>query len=150
MPTYISTTEADSYFASRLGNSDAWMAEIAQHLPALELASKLIDSQRFKGRVSTYSQELAWPRIGVCDSEGRPVPHFRVPDAVRYACAEWALALLQSPDGYQTKPAISRERIGESDVSFVSTIPDELPAKVRLLLTPYLDDSLNGTAIAPH
>lgn len=84
MSAYVSIEQAQEYFESRL-HAGAW-AEAAEpeKEKALIMAAKAIDRQPLRGRKMDPSQALAFPRY----------PDTEVPEAVKEACCEEALALL--------------------------------------------------------
>ena len=82
---YMTTEEAETYFAGRL-HAESWgETSDADKEKALRQATKEIDRQLLKGRKATDTQELAFPRH----------PDTEVPEAVKEACCEIALALLE-------------------------------------------------------
>jgi hypothetical protein len=81
---YVTTAEADQYFATRL-YADAWTgATELDKQKALETASRQIDRLPLKGRKTDTAQIMAFPRY----------PDTEVPQAVKDACCEQALFLL--------------------------------------------------------
>ena len=90
---YINLAEANEYFSTRL-HADAWAeASDADKDKALAMATKVIDRQLLKGRKATDTQELAFPRY----------PDTEVPEAVKEACCEEALALLERGNSQRRK-----------------------------------------------
>jgi hypothetical protein len=82
--SYCTTEYANEYFAGRL-HAERWgETSDADKEKALRQATKEIDRQLLKGRKATDTQELAFPRY----------PDTEVPEAVKEACCEIALALL--------------------------------------------------------
>ena len=85
---YCTKAEADTYFSGRL-NTDAWDdATDAEKDKALIQATRIIDQLNFKGTKTDDSQELQFPR----DDDTV------VPDDIKSACSEIALALLDGVD----------------------------------------------------
>lgn len=85
---YCTEAEANTYFSGRL-NTDAWDdATTAERSKALIQSTRIIDQLNFKGEKADESQELQFPRSG--DTE--------VPDDIKCACSEIALALLDGVD----------------------------------------------------
>jgi len=85
---YCTQAEADTYFAGRL-NADAWDdASSSDKDKALLNATRLIDRLNFRGKKNNDSQELQFPR-----NEDTVVP-----DDIKSACSEIALALLDGVD----------------------------------------------------
>jgi len=83
--SYIDLANANTYFAGRL-NAEAWTAATdADRGKALAMAAKIIDRQPLKECKADPAQTLAFPRY----------PDSEVPEAVKEACCEEALALLE-------------------------------------------------------
>ena len=91
--SYVSLAEANEYFSSRL-HADAWAeASDADKEKALAMAAKAIDRQPLRGRKSDREQTLAFPRY----------PDTEVPEAVKEACCEEALAMLERGNSQRRK-----------------------------------------------
>jgi len=83
--SYCTIEYADEYFNNRL-HAESWgQADDETKEKALRQATKEIDRQLLKGRKATDTQELAFPRY----------PDEEVPEAVKEACCEEALAILE-------------------------------------------------------
>ena len=156
--SYIDQTGADAYFADKLPRGWVSAADLIEDengslaltkrvSAALIAATAAVDQLGFVGTITRRDQALAWPRMGIRDREGRPVPSDAVPDAVRAAACEFALHLLETP-GTPT-PALVRQRIGESEAEFRATVPDLVPPRVRELLGPWFRHSLHSAEIVP-
>jgi len=91
--SYIDIDGADEYFAGRL-HAESWgQADDSTKEKALKQATKIIDRQPLKGRKATDEQELAFPRY----------PDTELPEAVKEACCEEALALLERGNSQRRK-----------------------------------------------
>ena len=91
--SYVSFAEANEYFSNRL-HADAWAeASDADKEKALAMAAKAIDRQPLRGRKMDPSQALAFPRY----------PDTEVPEAVKEACCEEALAMLERGNSQRRK-----------------------------------------------
>ncbi len=91
--SYCTIEYADEYFAGRL-HAERWgETSDADKEKALRQATKEIDRQLLKGRKATDTQELAFPRY----------PDTEVPEAVKEACCEIALALLERGNSQRRK-----------------------------------------------
>lgn len=91
---YISVAYADTYHSER-GNDDWEAATTAAKEAAIREATLYADvtyRDRFKGQIQSSSQSLEWPRTAVTDRSGRNITG--IPDAVKWATAELALAAL--------------------------------------------------------
>ncbi|HHX28567.1 MAG TPA: hypothetical protein GX716_06080 [Firmicutes bacterium] len=93
MPAYATTEEANTYFASRL-HIEAWMrASTCDKGKALDMATRAIDRTPLKGVKASYDQANQFPRY----------PDAEVPQAVKDACCEEALALLERGNSQRRK-----------------------------------------------
>ena len=91
--SYVSLAEANEYFSNRL-HVDAWTeASDADKEKALAMATKAIDRQRLNGRKTNPSQPLAFPRY----------PDAEIPQNVKEACCEEALAILERGNSQRRK-----------------------------------------------
>jgi hypothetical protein len=104
MTAYLTVEEAVIYFdTGRLG-SDAWdCASATDRGKALVMATRAIDRLNYHGEKTDPDQTLQFPRLN--DTE--------VPQDIKDACAEEALALLDGKD-----PEAEREALGITDQSF--------------------------------
>lgn len=91
--SYVDIAEANEYFSGRL-HAERWSeTSEADKEIALRQATKEIDRQLLKGRKATDTQELAFPRY----------PDEEVPETVKEACCEIALALLERGNSQRRK-----------------------------------------------
>ena len=91
--SYIDIDEANEYFAGRL-HAESWSeTSDADKERALRQATKAIDRQLLKGRKATDTQELAFPRY----------PDTEIPESIKEACCEIALALLERGNSQRRK-----------------------------------------------
>jgi len=91
--SYCTIEEANEYFAGRL-HAESWgETSDADKEKALRQATREIDRQPLKGRKTETSQTLAFPRY----------PDKEVPEAVKEACCEIALALLERGNSQRRK-----------------------------------------------
>ena len=91
--SYIDIEEANEYFAGRL-HAESWDgADSSTKEKALKQATKIIDRQRLNGRKTNPSQPLVFPRY----------PDKEIPEAVKEACCEEALALLERGNSQRRK-----------------------------------------------
>jgi hypothetical protein len=91
--SYCTIEEANEYFAGRL-HAESWGETSDEDKEkALRQATKAIDRQLLKGRKATDTQELAFPRY----------PDTEVPEAVKEACCEIALVLLERGNSQRHK-----------------------------------------------
>lgn len=137
MSNYITISDADTYFATRL-DTDVWDdASDDDKTAALTQATRAIDRLNYRGKKNSESQDNQFPRYD--DSE--------VPVEVEYACCELALAFL---DGVDQEHEFDNLRVQAQQMDIVkSTYTDEVPIHIvagipsieawRFLL-PYIRD----------
>lgn len=150
--TYITTRDAFAYFSDRL-YADQWIGAVWEDKEkALKMARRLIDSQSFKGHRASESQLLAWPRIGVLDESGYPVPSDTVPFAVIAAQCELSLAFLREDlTADDANRGVRRLKAGSVEIEYLGSAPAKsLPDVVSGLLRPYLavDRSVSSIPMA--
>ena len=91
--SYVNLIEANEYFSNRL-HADAWAeASDADKEKALAMATKAIDRQPLRGRKTETGQALAFPRY----------PDTEIPEVVKEACCEEALAILERGNSQRKK-----------------------------------------------
>ena len=96
LPSYITWANADIYFGNRL-HITVWLgATQAEKTVALVEATQRIDRLRFSGYLVADDQDLEFPRYYDEDegADGTEV----IPDNIKYAGCELALALLDDAD----------------------------------------------------
>lgn len=115
--------------------------------------SQYIDAvygDRFIGRVASFDQERAWPRIGA-SLRGTAIPADTVPGAVMRASFEAAYQEALNPGSLvvagSASEAIVREKVGELETQYASPTSDgtaafltPLISTVDGMLAPYLRD----------
>lgn len=90
---YVTTAEAEDYFAGRL-HADTWYkVGTGTKGAALTMATRAIDRLTLKGQKADPQQTLAFPRH----------PDKEVPQAVKDACCEEALALMERGNSQRKK-----------------------------------------------
>jgi len=93
MPAYVTVEEANTYFSSRL-HTEAWtQASTCDKGKALAMATRAIDRTPLKGVKARYDQANQFPRY----------PDTEVPQAVKDACCEEALAILERGNNQRRK-----------------------------------------------
>jgi len=91
--SYCTIEYADEYFKNRL-HAESWgETSEADKEKALKQATRAIDRQLLRGRKTNPEQELAFPRY----------PDTEVPEAVKEACCEEALAILERGNSQRRK-----------------------------------------------
>lgn len=86
METYVTIEEAERYFQQRFPCEEWEEASTEEKEKAIATATLAIDRQLFKSRKTVDTQILAFPRY----------PDTVVPDRVKAACLEEALAVLKT------------------------------------------------------
>lgn len=85
---YITVAELDAYWSDRnvtLSQTDP------EKEAAIVIATQYVDlNNSWKGAIVIDDQPLDWPRIGVTDDEGRPIPSMTIPNQLKSAVAEYA------------------------------------------------------------
>lgn len=143
--SYVTLTEAETYFANRLNSSSWTSASILQKRQALIMAAVSLD--RFviwKGTKATDAQALQWPRWRVPDVHGFQA--FRtylqgdvLPKFIKDAQCEMALSLLQS-DLFKELDQAGIESVKADTVEVVFSKKDKppiLPRAVREIIGEY-------------
>lgn len=137
MAAYATVEEATTYFASRL-HAEAWTsASAADKGKALSMATQAIDRQPLKGSKSDSAQTLGFPRY----------PDTEVPQAVKDATCEEALALLERGDSQrrklQAEGVTSMSIGGLSETYAAGSGRGLLSQEARELLRPWLLGAVN-------
>lgn len=132
---YADLAYADAYFADLLYGAEWESFSASKREKALAQATRSLDRLNWRGRVNeAFITEpgRAWPRAQYMQPMNE-APTETVPDSVRVACAETALAILQN----RTEEAlakqggeVSSERIGNVSVSYRQGTAS-LPALLR-------------------
>ncbi len=133
MSTYCTTTEAATYFSGRL-HADSWVsANECDKTKALVMATRIIDRQPVKGVKAAYNQGNQFPRY----------PDKEVPQAVKDATCEEALALLERGNGQRRKlqaEGVTSFSVGGLSETYLQGIRGGglLSQEARELLRPWL------------
>ncbi|MGO4722991.1 MULTISPECIES: DnaT-like ssDNA-binding protein [unclassified Inquilinus] len=149
--SYVTVAEGDTYFADRL-NSSEWTAATSDDKgKALVMAARQIDRLSFTGALTSASQAMSWPRIGASDREGRPISSTVVPQDVKDAQAETALAFLRGDMSDGGDRGIQRVKAGSVEVEYDSTAPVRtIPDIASSMLAPFLAASgVNSVRLVP-
>ena len=130
--SYCTIEEANAYFSGRL-HAERWgETSDADKEKALRQATRAIDRQLLKGRKATDIQELAFPRY----------PDTEVPETVKEACCEEALAILESGNSQRRKlqqEGVQSFSLGNMSETFaVGAGKGLLSQEAKELLRPWL------------
>ena len=140
--SYVTATEADTYFASRL-TANTWQSYVDETRQiALIQAAERMDQDDFLGERVTWEQAMKFPRYGIVDEDSRWVNSTTIPQRIKNAQCELALALLVTPtmfedDGLQQ---FSRISVGQGDLDLTlrgGSSSAKLPNQVSRLLISY-------------
>ena len=134
---YVNLAEANEYFSDRL-HADAWAeASDADKDKALAMAAKAIDRQPLSGRKADTAQTLAFPRH----------PDTEVPVAVKDACCEVALALLERGNSQRRKlqqEGVQSFTLGNMSETYITGAGKGLLSQeAKELLKPWLLGAVN-------
>mgnify|MGYP001328116703 CR=1 FL=1 len=137
--SYCTIEEANEYFAERL-HAEVWeQADESTKGKALKQATRAIDRQPLKGRKATDEQELAFPRH----------PDAEIPEAVKEACCEEALAILESGNSQRRRlqqEGVQSFTLGNMSESYVAGAGKGLLSQeAKELLRPWLIGAVNIT-----
>ena len=137
--SYCTIEYADEYFAGRL-HAESWgQADDSTKEKALKQATRQIDRQPLRGRKSDREQTLAFPRY----------PDTEVPEAVKEACCEEALALLERGNSQRRKlqqEGVQSFSLGNMSESYAAGAGKGLLSQeAKELLRPWLIGAVNIT-----
>lgn len=155
-PCYISFEDAESYFDNRLG-SEVWDAATdTNQKKALLMATKKIDSLRFKGFVCAQDQDLQFPRyvhpnylskhtytdkINLVNVNGQQVIFVDITKEIKEACCEEAITLLEFQNSAHLKNqalGITSMDIGIGKTAYSPTGNDLVSVRALQLLDKYI------------
>lgn len=134
--SYVDTTEANAYFANRL-NSDAWTDAGTVSPPtqeaALVTATLRMDQEQWRWTKASTTQALEFPRTGQTDKGGTLVSTDAIPQWLKYATMELAIAML-TEDLLEDTGLEGMRRVKIDVLELEPVIGDragDLPANVR-------------------
>lgn len=153
--SYITVSDADSYFSLHLDGSAYWSSlPTATKQAALAQATNRLDMETYVGRPTNSNQRLQWPRSFVVDRNQYPnqdilesmggqyyIPSDSIPKELQDAVCEQALHYLKVQAGDYTVDendleTLSAYKIGPIDVTIKGNMKaDRLPSKVKRLLS---------------
>lgn len=136
--SYVSAGDADAYFGDRPYATD-WDS-VPDGEALLRMAARMLDGQRYAGTIASAAQAMAWPRVGVTDIEGRTIAADVIPQAIKDAQCELALALARTDLTDDDAKALVRRTV--ADVVSIEYEPRTreraLPDFVMSLIAPFL------------
>ena len=132
--SYLTDTEADTYFESQLF-VDSWDNESQSvKQKALVLATKYIDQEYFAGVKSTQTQSLEFPRIGVVNKQGYYVDNTTIPQALKDATCELAIFIIEEGKRQNVHQDSKIESYNLDGISVVVDTKFKLPKSVMACL----------------
>lgn len=160
--SYATSEEAAKYFDERLPLPTPWVSSGEKSVPALIQATRVLDSmaqarktlrscsqgcdkqyytsRTWTGAPATTTQRLAWPRVGMFDRHGRPIPEDVIPEELKEAQSELAGQLIMADTTLDNAASVQGLRsvsAGSVSVSFKDDIEAHvLPDAVVNLLPP--------------
>ena len=137
--SYCTIEEANAYFSGRL-HAESWgQADDETKEKALRQATKTIDRQPLRGRKTNPEQERAFPRY----------PDTEVPEFVKEACCEEALAILERGNSQRRKlqqEGVQSFTLGNMSETYVAGAGRGLLSQeAKELLRPWLIGAVNIT-----
>ena len=137
--SYCTIEYADEYFKNRL-HAESWSgADSETKEKALKQATRAIDWQLLIGRKTNPEQELAFPRY----------PDTEVPEAVKEACCEEALAMLERGNSQRRRlqqEGVQSFTLGNMSESYAAGAGKGLLSQeAKELLRPWLLGAVNVT-----
>ena len=137
--SYCTIEYADEYFAGRL-HAESWgQADDSTKEKALRQATRAIDRQPLKGRKNDPAQVLAFPRY----------PDTEVPEVVKEACCEEALAILERGNSQRRKlqqEGVQSLSLGNMSETYITGAGKGLLSQeAKELLRPWLLGAVNVT-----
>jgi hypothetical protein len=136
--SYVTRAEAQTYFDGRL-NADEWENATAGNKDkSLIQATAYLERFEYQGTVTDLQtpQRLKWPRLGLFDADGRDLDEDTVPNAVKEATYEVALALLDGKLDMQNDGTEQYESVTVGPISVTNRVRDatKMPEHVRQLI----------------
>ena len=145
--SYISLTDADTYFTDR-GSPTAWtsLADAAKE-SALRYATAWLDNNFvWRGGIVDQDQVLSWPRYSVEDDEGRYIDSDIVPQVIKDAVCEAALDHQNQALNQARTQAVKREKLDVMDTTYQDgSISERIHDYIKLILSKITE----GTGFQP-
>ena len=137
--SYCTIEYANEYFENRL-HAESWSGTDSETKEkALQQATKAIDRQPLSGRKADTTQTLAFPRH----------PDAEIPEAVKEACCEEALALLERGNNQRRKlqqEGVQSLSLGNMSETYITGAGKGLLSQeAKELLRPWLLGAVNVT-----
>ncbi len=149
--TYITISEADTYFEHSINGEDWASLGDGDKIRALASATRMFQRTKWQGDPTDVppTQPLAFPRTGLVDREGNAIADDVVPQDIKDGEAELALALNLDPtvqDELSSGSNIKRVKADVVEVAFFKQVPGgRYPTVVQEYIQPYTDGSSDVT-----
>lgn len=149
--SFVTLAEAEAYMAERL-NVTAWTGGDDKKSQALITASYRVNQEQFEGYQTTTSQNLKWPREGATDDDGEEYDPDTIPNIIKWATYEEALALLNRGNQdllHNTGlEEYKRVKVGELEIERnMSYVAGQLGENVKRILRPVLATASNSSLV---
>lgn len=147
---YVAPDDAlvTSYIAGHLYASAWEAAPTPRKEAALAMAARTIDANfGWSGYASTDDQALSWPRTKASSPRGGYFPHNKIPDALKRATVEMAIALLRRDrtDDTATTAGVESLGLGDGAIELKFGAGDSASASVDII-PPIVAQMLAGFA----
>jgi hypothetical protein len=148
--SYISVTDASTYFTARAVTTWAALATDAIREAALRRATDYMRQayrSRWQGYKVNEDQALDWPRYGV-EVEGYAVDSDIVPTEIKNACAELALKASSAELNPDLTQGVLSEQVGSIKVEYDKNSQQSTRyAAIDAMLAPYLSAGGGGCSM---
>lgn len=104
---FCTLAEAEAYIETLVFPGSWSTATDTQKQAALVQAARLMGTLPWRGRKSSSTQALSWPRLGMADADGYTIDSGVVPKAIKDANAEYAMRLLAKDCAADSKYGIA-------------------------------------------
>jgi hypothetical protein len=138
--SYVTVSEANAYFLSRL-DADTWIgsSDINKER-ALITASNILDEMTWIGTISDTNQAMAFPRVANYFDDRLGVTVYlesTVPWRIAKAAMELSLHLLMNPDSLHLASTIKNVNLGAISIEEIRA-PAKMPSRVKKIISPLL------------
>lgn len=155
--TYLTLADAKTYLEGGIHASAFMNAEIADQNKALVTATRMFERVMWRGTKTSDAQTLSWPRTGVTDKYGNAVSSGSVPQIIKDAQCELALALIED-SALQNKASTAAQQksvtAGSVSVEFFKTpngAATRFPLPVHELISQFIGEGdLSGAGAVSY
>lgn len=136
--SYISSADADLYFAGKYSSAEKWTGLTAEKKSQLLITATIqLETYLYGGEPTTNTQALQWPRKHLTDRSGNLINQDVIPVKVQYAQCEMADWILTEEDRSLTDIELQQLesfKAGPLDIK-VKSAPVTVPPTVKQLLS---------------